>query len=295
MNIATRHPWAERFQNECLAKGYEWIEDSWERPTGTTRGVLIGPKNAQQSKVIPCLHGLGNDMMFPMIGFYRHLLAAGWSIAACDIDGHGVGNTSTLDQDSVLTCADDLIEFIATHRPGRDRLHCCGYSLGAALMLNYAIRNPERIHSLTMLAMPLELTEDLPFIVEASSLFRPALLNSVKEYGILGMIPAFGPFLRGRYPIRMTNGKNRTYITQSRKIIASLKLAEALKVTTFPSLFVGSPRDLIGPLHPVTNLQLPIERLQIYQIPDETHFTSPLSPLVWKRVEIFLRTIRHLQ
>lgn len=264
------------------------------RPTGTTRGVLIGPKDAQQSKVIPCLHGLGNDALFPMIGFYRHLLAAGWSIAACDIDGHGIGNTSTLDADSALTCVDDLIAFIERHRPGRDRLHCCGYSFGAALMLNYAIRNPERIHSLTMISMPVELTEDLPILIEALSIFMPSLRDSVKEYGLLGMMPAFGPVLRGRYPIRMTQGKNSTYIAQSRAIIASLKLADALRVGTFPTLFIGSPRDGIGPLHHVTNLQLPIERLQIYQIPAETHFTSPLSPLVWKRVEIFLRTIRHL-
>ena len=230
-----------------------------------------------------------------MVGFFRHLLDAGWSIAACDIDGHGIGNTSTLDSNAVTSCVDDLFEFIGKHRPGRDRLHCCGYSFGAALMLDYAIRNPERIHSLSMVAMPIELTTSLPILVEASSIWRQSLINSLQEYGMLGMVPAFGPVNRGKYPIRMTDGNHGTYISQGREIFKALKLADALRVTTFPCLFIGSPRDLIGPLHLVTNLQLPVERLQVYQIPDETHFTTPLSPLAWKRVEIFLRTIRYLQ
>lgn len=295
MDIATRHRWTKRFQAECLEKGLEWIEDTWDRPTGTTRGVLIGPKDAQQSKVIGFLHGLGNDALFPMVGFFRHLLVAGWSIATCDIDGHGLGNTSTLDPSIVATSADGLVDFIAVHRPGRDRIHCAGYSFGAALMLDYANRNPERIHSLTMIGMPLELTTRLPVLTEASSIFQPSLLNSFVEYGAIGMLPAFGPVNRGNYPIRMADRNNHLYLPQARSIFANLKLDHALRVATFPCLFIGSKRDFIGPLHQVINLQLPIERLQIYQMADETHFTSVLSPLAWKRMEIFLRTIRNYQ
>lgn len=294
MDIATRHRWIKDFKTECLARGHEWIEDSWLRPTGTTRGLLIGPKDAQQSKVIPFLHGLGNDAMFPMVGFFRHLLAAGWSIATCDIDGHGLGNTSTLDEEHITSCVEDFFKFIETHRPGRDRLHCLGYSFGAAVLLDYAIRNPERIHSMTMIAMPILLTKHLPIRTEASSIFRPVFYQAFQDYGVGGIIPAFGPVNRHKYPVRTTDPEV-SYIQLGRQIFANLNLHHALKVATFPCLFIGSPRDGFGPLNLVTALNLPVERLQIYQIQDETHFTTPLSPLVWRRMEIFLRNVRNHQ
>lgn len=293
MEIGTRHRWTRLFRRECEAQGFQWIEGAWARPGGMTRGVLIGPPHAQQSQVIPILHGLGNDVLYPMLGLVRHLLAAGWSVAACDIDGHGTDTTSTLSAATIASCVEDFMNFIAQHRPGRDRLHLVGYSFGAALMLDYAIRNPERVHSLTMIGMPIEIPKYLPYIAEASSVFRPCFRFSMKDYGRFDFIPAIGPIKRTVYPVRLSDGKNHQYIDQTRKIIASLDLLNALQLMTFPSLFISGTKDFVGPFQPVADLNLPLERLQIYRVPDETHFTSLLSPLTWKRIEIFLRTIRN--
>lgn len=293
MEIASRHPWSGRFRRECEAKSFQWIEGHWDRPSGMTQGVLIGPPNAQQSKVIAFLHGLGNDALYPFVGLFRHLLAAGWSIAACDIDGHGIGSTSKMSMASYQTCADDLIAFVAKHRPGRDRIHCAGFSFGAALMLNYAVRNPERIHSLTMIGMPLELSDHMPIVVEGSSIFRPNLATSIIDYGPIGIIPAFGSFNRRNYPIRLEGEHCSQYINRARVMFRELNATNALMVSTFPSLFMSGARDFIAPADPVIDLNIPLERLQVFRIPDETHFSSLFTPVAWKRMEIFLRTVRH--
>lgn len=292
MEISKRHQWAQRFRKECEAKGFDWIEGSWDRKSGMTRGVLIGPPNAQQSQVIPMLHGLGNDVLYPMLGLMRHLLSLGWSVAACDIDGHGADTTSTLSGENITSCVDDFIDFITQHRPGRDRLHFIGYSFGATLLLEYANRNPERVHSLTMIGMPIQIPMQIPYFAEASSILLPSFRNSMKDYGRYDFIPAIGPIKRTVYPVRLQNGPTSEYIKQTRKIIASFDLANALQLITFPSIFISGTKDFIGPAQPIAGLNLPITRLQIYRVPNETHFTTLLSPLTWKRIEIFLRTVR---
>ena len=78
------------------------------------------------------------------------------------------------------------------------------------------------------------------------------------------------------------------YVEIARKIIADVDAAHLLPTVSFPALFVSGKNDYIGSQAQIDSLELPPQRIQIFGIPGETHFTSMLAPHMWKRVEMFL-------
>ena len=93
------------------------------------------------------LHGFGGDLN---TWLYNHeALAADRCVYALDVRGHGgsskqVGNP-TLDQ-----LADDLDGFLDVM--GLTKVHLAGHSMGGAIGLQFALRNPGRVASLTLIA-----------------------------------------------------------------------------------------------------------------------------------------------
>lgn len=292
MEHAQRQRWSRLFREECEAKGLVWLEKSWQRPSGLTRGLYIGKPSEHQSRILIFLHGFGNDALFAHVGLFRQLLQAGWSIATCDIDGHGRGNSSILTESDAMSIVEGLISFVEELSPGRHRLHLMGYSMGAGLLLHYGVHSPERVASLTMIAMPLEISSKLPIVSEALSALRTSMHDAIKEYGFYGFIPAFGMFKRVHYPLRLPLDFRASYVEAARRIIKSLNLRDAIRVITFPSLFIGGSEDHLAKISEIHDLQIPIDKLQVYKIDGETHYTTLLSPLCWKRAELFLRGLK---
>lgn len=296
MKCTDRHRWVEAFYQNCRNHGLLWSEKQIQRPSGTSTALFIGRAAQDPDKVILFLHGLGDDLLFPQLTFFKHLIATGWAIVTCDIDGHGQGNTSYFRPQDLKSIVSDLFLFLEEHCPGRGRVHLCGYSLGGILMLDHAVHSPERVASLTLLGMPVDQPKAVKPTSEILGLLSKIFWNARKEFGLWGSLPAIGPFKRSKFPIRRDNNLNDHYFTEARAILDLLQPRLSLNVVTFPTLYLagewdsfvsssmpGSPKDLIPKLS---------SRIQVHILSRTTHFTTLLNPLCGRRVEIFLRSAR---
>ncbi len=93
------------------------------------------------------LHGFGGDLS--NWSLIQAALAPRWRTLAPDLPGHG-GSSKALERGDLAELADALEALI--HGLGLDRLHLVGHSLGGALAVELAVRDPERVLSLALLA-----------------------------------------------------------------------------------------------------------------------------------------------
>ena len=279
-----------KYKNDLLAMGAQWLECTWPRPGGVTAGVVMGQPTNPSSPLVLFLHGAGNDCLFPNAELFRVLISVGYTVATADIDGHGKDCGSILDASHAYSMVEDFVQEIKRLRPGPLRIHLAGFSLGACLMLEYAARNQHVVKSLTMIGMPVFLSENLPFSREALTVTRRSFLNSRSVYGFWGMIPAFGVFRRGAFPVRLAkrNQSQWNYLHVARKIIDGVKTNELLPTLTIPAVCISGELDFIAPLADIKALELPSTHLKIYRVPGETHFTSMLATQTAKYMEVFL-------
>ncbi len=292
MTMLDRHPWSRKFKDWISTNDLRHKTIQWQRAGGVCQLLVLGrPSDASRPTVI-FLHGLGNDALFPNIELFRHLLSTGFNIVTCDIDGHGQSSTTVLGTNTICSFVSDVIAQCDEFLIGRPRLHLCGFSFGAALLLHYAVHHPERVLSLSLIGMPLHLATPLLFLGEILTPFMKSYIHAMKDYGLMGIQPAFGPFLRHRYPMRLEPGETANYIAVAATIIDKIKPAELLRLVTFPTLYMAGSLDLIA------NFSATIEfikglkgsGIQTCELRGETHFTSMLSLNGARTIEVLLRT-----
>ena len=93
------------------------------------------------------LHGLGADLGSWM--FTQPALAEGRLVLALDLPGHG-GSDKDVGSGDPAHFIDALAD--ALRRLGLDRVHLVGHSMGGAIAAGLALRQPERVASLTLIA-----------------------------------------------------------------------------------------------------------------------------------------------
>jgi pyruvate dehydrogenase E2 component (dihydrolipoamide acetyltransferase) len=93
------------------------------------------------------LHGFGADLNTWM--FTQPALAEGRQVIALDLPGHG-GSSKQLDRADAESLA--AIVDHALNALGIERLHLAGHSMGGGIAISFAVRQPERVASLTLLA-----------------------------------------------------------------------------------------------------------------------------------------------
>jgi len=101
----------------------------------------------QDGDVVLFVHGYGGDRNSWL--FLQAPLAAKYRVYALDLPGHGTSSKDVGDG-SVGLLADAVIGVLDAI--GADRAHLAGHSLGGAVALSAAARNPARIRSLTLIA-----------------------------------------------------------------------------------------------------------------------------------------------
>ena len=241
------------------------------------------------------LHGLGNDLFFPNISFFKTILTAGYNIMALDLDGHGLGQSSIFEETSLKTMIPAALQVLHKNLAPGSKTHLCGFSFGAAIALdyiqqNYVQQNPTTIASLIMIGMPGRPKASPKLITEALSPATPSWWRALNDYGFSGIHPAIGSFRRELYPVRLAPGETRSYLEVAGRILISINTEQRLTNLPIPSMGMTGTHDFIALRQaPATLLG---QKNLIWKIIARTnHFTTMLAPETARHVCEFLRTI----
>lgn len=184
------------------------------------------PLGEGESVPVLLLHGFGADLNTWM--FTQPALAEGRQVIALDLPGHG-GSAKQLNHADVESLA-AIIEH-ALNALGIERLHLVGHSMGGAIAISFALRQPERVATLTLIssaalgpeinetfidgfvraARRREATETLNLLVHDPALVSRAMVEDVLRYKRLDGVPealaAFAEewFPGGRQRVRLSD------------------------------------------------------------------------------------------
>ena len=276
MSILERHPWSQSFQLWLTANNFKHRTISWARPIGKSKILLLGRLSDDSRPTLIFLHGLGNDALFPNIGFFRYVLSMGFNIVTCDLDGHGIGGSTEFSFANFDGFVEDLVCQLDKLNQGVAKYHFCGYSFGAVLQLNFAVQQPQRVASLTLIGMPTDLSLRILVVAEALTPLFKSYREALADYGIFGITPAIGSFKRDLYPVRLSKTETDDYIRVAAKIISNIGPLTLLPNVGVPTLLVVGSLDFIANqecgLEAAPNLQIEHVTLK-----GETHFSTMIS------------------
>ena len=164
------------------------------------------------------LHGFGADLNTWM--FTQPALAEGRQAVALDLPGHG-GSTKQLDRADAESLA--AIVGHTLNALGIERLHLVGHSMGGGIAISFALREPERVATLTLIssaslgpeinaafidgfvraARRREAIEALNLLVHDPALVSRTMIEDVLRYKRLDGVPeALATCCRGMVPRR---------------------------------------------------------------------------------------------
>jgi pyruvate dehydrogenase E2 component (dihydrolipoamide acetyltransferase) len=179
------------------------------------------------------LHGFGADLNTWM--FTQPALAEGRQVIALDLPGHG-GSSKQLDRADAESLA--AIVDHALNALGIERLHLVGHSMGGGVAVSFALRQPERVATLTLISSASlgpeinaafidgflratrrrEAIEVLNLLVNDPALVSRTMIEDVLRYKRLDGVPeALAAFAEEWFPC----GRQRVALSDA---VATLKL-----------------------------------------------------------------------
>src|SRR6516164_6701708 len=170
------------------------------------------------------LHGFGADLNTWM--FTQPALAEGRRVVALDLPGHG-GSSKELPDAGGESLAAIVGKALAAL--GIERMHLVGHSMGGGIASSFALRQPERVATLTLLASALlgpeinaafidgflrasrrrEAVEVLSLLVHDPALVSRTMVEDVLRYKRLDGVPATLAKIAAEW---FPDGKQRTYL-----------------------------------------------------------------------------------
>ncbi len=268
----------------------EWLDRSgmsWERvqldPPGNGKAgtaYRLSPADRPR-RVVLALHGAGNDALFAWVGLFKRLLLGGSEILTFDLPGHGrVGSGFFGVEEAGAALA--TAAAACGRSPFGLPVHAVGVSLGGSLLLHSLPRLQDRFTSAALIVAPLQIQLS-PRSVLAE--LRPRnfrlLLREREHYGLTGLIPSFGPFKRGTYPLRLQNPAppgSFGYVESLNQLLAEMEIERAAANIQIPTLLIYGERDRIVPLEQGAKLARIIPQAEFHAIPGGTHLSTPLEP-----------------
>lgn len=139
-----------QFQAEFATHADEAREERVAEPQTVTadgRAIRYLTMGEGEGPPVVLLHGFGGDLNGWM--FNQPALAARHRTLAIDLPGHG-GSEKRLEEGDVAGLARIIVA--ALQALGIDRAHLVGHSLGGAVALDIALRHPNRVASLSLIA-----------------------------------------------------------------------------------------------------------------------------------------------
>lgn len=205
------------------------------------------------------LHGLGGDATYLTAFLRQHLLSAGFQVICVDLEGHGrhsAGLWRGRDEDDVAFCR-DLLLFLT--QEGVTSFHVVGYSLGGVMACQLAVcaqaavaagTTTSCVKRLSLLCVPWKLSGvSVRMAGELVMLTSGLFWQHLWQVGLKSTLPALGPFLRQRYPVRQSISSSVGYDSVA-AWIASRPTEQWLKELRSPTLWVEGRYDALIPSLP---------------------------------------------
>lgn len=270
------------FRRWCESAAVDWSPVRYPRPEagGETRAHRLRPAGEVRGGVL-VVHGAGNDALFSLTGIFATLLEAGLEVFSFDVDGHGREGDTRLAAASVAGAVPAALE--AWGGPdGGGPIHGFGISLGGALLLHALPRLGGAVASATIASTPLRV--ELSWRSVLGEVGAPLMRTAARErrwFGLTGLIPSFGPFGRGRYPLRLADTPGAGpfgYVPVVNRLLHSLDLLAAARKVGVPVDVVHGGRDRLVPVEQARRIASAIPLGDLLVLPAETHLTAPLAP-----------------
>src|SRR5690349_19682638 len=127
--------------------------DGWFEGARGTRLFFRSARPPDERALVVCLHGIGDHSgLYPMV--FDTLVPLGFGVVAPDLRGNGRSPGKRGHVDAWADLREDLGRLIAATRGGRP-LFLLGNSMGALVVLDYALERPEGIRGVVAVAPPL--------------------------------------------------------------------------------------------------------------------------------------------
>lgn len=246
---------------------------------GTTIAYRISPPRPRALVLVA--HGAGNDALFSMVTLFKRLLEAGYEIFTFDLDGHGRESTTRFDPGAVLGAVPAAYGWSGAAARGL-RVHALGVSLGGSLVLAALPRL--RVASAALLVAPLRIRWSWRAVArEVGWRLARAAWRARADHGIGGIIPSFGPFRRGVYPLRLAVPPGPGafgYVDVLNDALERADPAAAAAATDVPLWLAYGMRDLLVPVEQGERIAECARSARLLRVPRETHLTTPSAPAV---------------
>lgn len=270
------------FREWAAAAGVGWERIRYPRPEagGETVAHRLTPPGPPRGVVL-AVHGAGNDALFSLVGLFKRLLGRGLEVFTFDLDGHGRQGDTRLAPESIASAVPAAVARAGAAGRGLP-LHAVGVSLGGAVLLGSLPALDPAPASAALVCAPLRVRFSWGAMARE---LGPGLARTVwrerEHYGLTGLIPSFGPFKREIYPLRLGTDPGPGpfgYVEALNRTLRSLRLEEAARATTVPTLLVYGARDRLVPPEQGERLAELLPRSELLVLRDETHLTTPLAP-----------------
>ena len=280
-------PFERAFRRWADEKGYGWERIVYPRPEagGETVAYRLSPAAPPRAVVI-AVHGAGNDALFALVGLFKELLARGHELFTFDMDGHGRHSTTVFSPESVGGAVGAAVLRSGAGERGLP-LHAFGVSLGGSILLGSLPSLPVAPRTAALLSAPLRIhLSGASIRRELGTPFLHTLWRERSHYGLTGLIPSFGPFKRGSYPLRLGVAPGPGafgYVEVLNRTLDSLSLEDAARRAPCPVLLAYGARDGLVPIEQGERLAALIPRSELLPLPRDSHLSAPMAPQVVKR------------
>ncbi len=221
-------------------------------------------------------HGTGNDHIFTMQSLFERLLDEGYAIFSFDLPGHGEESSTLLSRESFWSASHSLSESIKRENQKNLPLIALAYSLGGLFLLNVAHQASLNFQQIILLSVPIRVKISPSFLCqEALSFFSKAFYRQWQNYSWQEALPAFGPFRREDFPIRLDPSIKEDYPQFVGKLFEERPPHKLLASLTCPSLLVLGQRDKLAPPSDSVHWRSLSPKLKLVVVDRANHFLLP--------------------
>lgn len=231
---------------------------------------------------IVLVHGMGSD--HTIWGGFIPLLNKNYRVISMDLRGHGESSKPPGPY-SMELFSEDINQLL--HSLNIDQAHFIGHSMGGAVLLSLALKNPEKIHSLTLIStfayvdyqLQLTLTRILKILHdEGFNAFFETCLNLANSPEFIDENRDFFNSIRDMKAHKISMHALKDTIDACLKV----NFIDSLNLIKIPTLVIAGEKDVFIPIHHsrkiknmITNSKLQIIDNAVHNMlveqPDETY------------------------